>query len=84
MNHRLPLRFRRGAWHPAPRRSQRRATPIFSGLLVEGRPDTALAATRYEDHGFSMHDRAFSSTRALSLTMVLVVLSETGDTVVRR
>src|SRR6266542_4681872 len=29
-------RRRRGAWHPAPRRSQRRSTPFFSRLLAHG------------------------------------------------
>ena len=30
----LRHRLRRGAWHPAPRRSQRRSTPFFSSLLA--------------------------------------------------
>src|SRR5713226_3691259 len=36
-------RLRRGALHPAPRRSQRRSTPFFSSLLKSG-ADTGAAA----------------------------------------
>jgi len=45
------------------------------------RPDNAFAAVRYEDHWFWIDDRDFTSKRVLSFMMVLLALSETGDTV---